>query len=59
MTYFELSAADVSGLGDGDLRELAGRLSEAETLRQALSISGVSWGGARKPLTAAWTSAIV
>lgn len=48
MNYFELSAADVSDLSDGDLRELVGRLSEAELLQQALQISGVLWGGAQE-----------
>ncbi|MFP3548314.1 hypothetical protein SB748_33570, partial [Rhizobium sp. SIMBA_035] len=48
MNYFELSATDVSDLSDGDLRELVGRLTEAELLQQALQISGVLWGGAQE-----------
>jgi hypothetical protein len=48
MNYFELSAADVSDLSDGGLRELVGRLTEAELLQQALQISGVLWGGAQE-----------
>lgn len=48
MKYFELSASDIPDLGDGELRELVGRLCEAEILQQGLSISGVLWGGAQE-----------
>lgn len=48
MKYFELSADDISDLGDGELRELIGRLCEAELLQQELSASGVLWGGAQE-----------
>ncbi|NIY78636.1 hypothetical protein HCZ23_04030 [Celeribacter sp. HF31] len=48
MKYFELSAADISELGDDDLRELIGRLCEAELLQQELPTSGVLWGGAQE-----------
>jgi hypothetical protein len=33
MKFFELSASDISDLGDDDLRELVGRLCEAELLQ--------------------------
>ena len=48
MKFFELSAPDISNLGDDDLRELVGRLCEAELLQQGLSTSGVLWGGAQE-----------
>ncbi|WP_319532339.1 hypothetical protein [uncultured Cohaesibacter sp.] len=48
MNYFDLSASDISDLADGDLRELVGRLCEAEILQQDLPISGVLWGGAQE-----------
>lgn len=48
MKFFELSASDISDLGDDDLRELVGRLCEAELLQQGLSTSGVLWGGAQE-----------
>lgn len=48
MRFFELSASDISALGDGDLRELVGRLCEAEMQQQGLSTSGVLWGGAQE-----------
>lgn len=48
MKFFQLSAADISDLGDGELRELIGRLCEAELMQQGLSTSGVLWGGAQE-----------
>ncbi len=48
MKFFELSVSDISDLGDDDLRELVGRLCEAELLQQRLSTSGVLWGGAQE-----------
>lgn len=48
MKFFELSASDISALGDGDLRELVGRLCEAEMQQQGVSTSGVLWGGAQE-----------
>jgi hypothetical protein len=48
MKFFELSASDISDLGDDDLRELVGRLCEAELLQHGLSTSGVLWGGAQE-----------
>lgn len=48
MKFFELSASDISDLGDDDLRELVGRLCEAEFLQQGLSTSGILWGGAQE-----------
>lgn len=48
MTFFELEPADIANLDDADLRELVGRLCEAELIRQNLSISPVNWGGAQE-----------
>lgn len=48
MKFFELSASDISDLRDDDLRELVGRLCEAELLQQGLATSGVLWGGAQE-----------
>ncbi|MGH2622221.1 MAG: hypothetical protein ACRDE7_00985, partial [Sphingobacterium sp.] len=48
MKYFELSAEDISALNDGDLRELIGRLCEAELIQHGLSTSSVTWGGAQE-----------
>jgi hypothetical protein len=48
MKFFEISASDISALDDDDLRELVGRLCEAEIEQQGLSTSGVLWGGAQE-----------
>lgn len=45
MRYFELESADISTLGDGDLRELVGRLSEAEVVQMGHHPKCVTWGG--------------
>lgn len=34
MTFFEIEPKDIMDLSDGDLRDLVGRLSEAELLGQ-------------------------
>lgn len=48
MDFFELQPADITALGDGDLRELVGRLCEAELSRQGIPIACASWGGAQE-----------
>lgn len=48
MRFFELEPADLSALNDADLREMAGRLSEAELIRQGIQPSCVLWGGAQE-----------
>lgn len=48
MSYFELDVSDISNLGDGELRELIGRLCEAEMISQGLPTSKVHWGGAQE-----------
>lgn len=48
MDCFEISAKDISDLNDADLRELIGRLCEAEITQQNLSTSCVFWGGAQE-----------
>lgn len=42
---FDISADDISRLNDTDLRELLGRLCEAELAQRGLSPSFVTWGG--------------
>lgn len=42
---FDVPADDVAGLTDAQLRELVGRLCEAEMRRRGLSPSAVTWGG--------------
>jgi hypothetical protein len=48
MIFFELEAADISSLNDGDLRELVARLCEAELIQQGIQPSSVTWGGAQE-----------
>jgi hypothetical protein len=48
MRFFEIEAKDISGLNDGDLRELVGRLCEAELVQGGLPTSSVTWGGAQE-----------
>lgn len=48
MRFFEIEASDVSELNDGDLRELVGRLCEAELVQKGLPTSSVTWGGAQE-----------
>lgn len=48
MVFFELEPADISALSDGDLRELVGRLCEAELIRQGIGPSCATWGGAQE-----------
>lgn len=45
MSFFELEPSDITSLNDADLRELVGRLCEAELVREKLSPSCVYWGG--------------
>ncbi len=42
---FEITADDVAELNDKDLRELVGRLCEAELHEKDLPTVGVTWGG--------------
>ena len=44
-SYFEIDGSDIARLNDADLRELVGRLCEAEFRRNRLDPSGVFWGG--------------
>ena len=48
MIFFEIQAADISSLDDGDLRELVARLCEAELIQQGIQPSNVTWGGAQE-----------
>ncbi len=48
MRFFEIEAKDISELGDDDLRELVGRLCEAELVQAGLATSCVTWGGAQE-----------
>lgn len=48
MRFFELETEDISKLTDADLRELVGRLSEAELSQQNIQPSCVLWGGAQE-----------
>jgi hypothetical protein len=48
MRVFELEAKDITELNDADLRELVGRLCEAEIISQNLATSKVAWGGAQE-----------
>ncbi|MCP4494016.1 MAG: hypothetical protein GY820_42945 [Gammaproteobacteria bacterium] len=48
MVFFELGKEDISTLTDGDLRELVGRLCEAELIQQGIQPSSVTWGGAQE-----------
>lgn len=48
MEFFELTAADITALGDGQLRELVARLAEAELRQQELPRSNVHAGGAQE-----------
>ena len=48
MNIFELEPSYISKLSDGDLRELVGRLCEAELISQELSPCCVRWGGAQE-----------
>ena len=48
MRFFEIEAKDISELGDDDLRELVGRLCEAELVQGGLATSSVTWGGAQE-----------
>lgn len=42
---FDISSEEINQLNDIDLRELVGRLCEAELESRGLSSSGVTWGG--------------
>lgn len=42
---FDITSEDISQLNDIDLRELVGRLCEAELVSRRLSPSAVTWGG--------------
>jgi hypothetical protein len=42
---FDVTAEDISRLNDKDLRELVGRLCEAELTSRGLSSAAVMWGG--------------
>lgn len=42
---FDITSDDVSQLNDSDLRELVGRLCEAELASRGLSAAAVTWGG--------------
>jgi len=48
MRFFELEPADITALKDDDLREMLGRLCEAELIRQGIQPSCVYWGGAQE-----------
>lgn len=48
MIFFELEPADLSTLTDADLREMVGRLCEAELISQSIQPSCVFWGGAQE-----------
>ena len=48
MQSLELTARDISDLNDADLRELVGRLCEAELTRQSISTARLMWGGAQQ-----------
>lgn len=48
MEFFELTAADITALDDGQLRELVARLAEAELMEQGLPRSSVHAGGAQE-----------
>ena len=48
MSFFDITTSDISNLNDADLRELVGRLCEAEIAKQNLSILCVDWGGAQE-----------
>lgn len=48
MDFFELEPKDITDLSDGDLRDLVGRLAEAELLQQNVMASCVLWGGAQE-----------
>lgn len=48
MHFFELDEADISALNDADLRELVGRLCEAELIAQNLNPKAATWGGAQE-----------
>jgi len=44
---FDVDPADIQKLNDTDLRELVGRLCEAELAAQGLSPAAVTWGGSQ------------
>ena len=44
-TLIEVTGADIAELGDADLRELIGRLCEADYRSVGLPTSGITWGG--------------
>lgn len=48
MDFLELTAADITALDDGQLRELVARLAEAELLEQGIPRSSVQAGGAQE-----------
>ena len=48
MRFFEIEGKDISDLDDGALRELIGRLCEAELAQQDLATSSVTWGAAQE-----------
>ena len=50
MISFELEPVDISALSDADLREMIGRLCEAELIMQGVQPSCVLWGGAQESI---------
>jgi len=51
----DITPDDISQLNDTDLRELVGRLCEAELANHGLSPAAVTWGAARRRRMAVWT----
>lgn len=48
MKFIELKPNDISDLKDDDLRELVARLCEADLIKQNITPSCVTWGGAQE-----------
>lgn len=48
MSFFELEPSDISNLNDADLRELVGRLCEAELRQQGIQPACLIYGGAQE-----------
>lgn len=44
-SLIDVTGDDIAALGDGDLRNLIGRLCEAEYMNANLSTAGITWGG--------------
>lgn len=55
MDFLELTAADITALDDGQLRELVARLAEAELREQGISGQACKPVGRRRRPTADWT----